>query len=671
MSQINRTRNSSEYSRDGSSSSSVSAKIKVDDNDQKRARAKIYGYLFRNWWADVALIPSLFIGAIPIIMYVMFGRIVNALTQYYMTQLLPTPYDPMDEIFKQAMYLVALACAAGVARFLDSLLWIRNGSYLSTKLKRQLFTNMMKNEVTFFDVNPIGGILTLLSEDAQQVEDAFGLIKGQQVQNLGQFIVGIVMAFVYYWQMALIALASIPVIGIVLGILMPGIVKQAGLKFLHIANAMTIAEETLSAARTVKGCNREDKELERFMKSTKLSAKAEVMIGVYIIVIIFTIQFVMWGDTIGNLYFGAWRVSQGKLEVGDLFSVFGFSVFGVFGIIQLQGTLQGEQKAIAAGARILKLTEHEPAIPFEGGETIEDFKGHIEFRNVSFKYPTRDVYVLRNVSFEIKPCQMGALVGHSGSGKSTSVQLLERYYDCEEGLVLLDGKDIRTLDPRWLHRKIGLVQQEPMLFQMSIRDNIKYGARDATDDDVYAAAEIANAKKFVDKLDKGFDQQVGEKGSALSGGQRQRIAIARAVIKDPVILICDEATSALDADSEKKVQRALDKVMERRTSVVVAHRLSTIRNANIIYVFDSGEIKEQGTHDELLAKGEWYYNLVKRQLSQETEVKEKSKVPAAASAPKEEAEPPKVEETKEPEPVETRPPEDESEPSSFSSSSSD
>ena len=652
MSQIQRTRNSSEYSREGSLSSgnSISSQVKVNEEEKSSARAKIYGYLFRNWFADVALIPSLFIGSIPIIMYVMFGRIVNALTQYYMTQNTPNPYDPMDTIFEQTMYLVALACAAGVARFLDSMLWIRNGSYLSTKLKRELFTNMMKNDVSFFDTNPIGGILTLLSEDAQQVEDAFGLIKGQQVQNFGQFIVGIVMAFVYYWQMALIALCSIPVIGIVMGILMPGIVKQAGLKFKHIAAAMTIAEETLSSARTVKGCNREDKELERFMKSTKNSAKAEVMIGVYIMIIIFTIQFVMWGDTIGNLYFGAWRVSQKKLDTGDLFSVFGFSVFGVFGLIQLQGTLQGEQKAIAAGARILKLTEAEPKIPFDEGEIIEDFKGHIEFRNVSFMYPTRQVYVLRNVSFEIKPCQMGALVGHSGSGKSTSVQLLERYYDCEEGLVLLDGRDIRTLDPRWLHRKIGLVQQEPMLFQMSIMDNIKYGARDATDEEVFAAAEIANAKKFIDKLDKGFQQPVGEKGSALSGGQRQRIAIARAVIKDPVILICDEATSALDADSEKKVQRALDRVMEARTSVVVAHRLSTIRNANIIYVFDSGEIKEQGTHEELLAKGEWYYNLVKRQLSQEQDVKENSKLPPKPEESKPESQPKPEEQPKPDEP---------------------
>jgi ABC-type multidrug transport system fused ATPase/permease subunit len=485
---------------------------------------------------------------------------------------------------------------------------------------------MMRNEVTFFDVNPIGGVLTLLSEDAQQVEDAFGQIKGRQISNLGQFLIGIIMAFVYCWQMALIGLCTIPIVGIVMGIVMPGILKQAGLKFKHTAQSMTIAEESLSSIRTIKGCNREDVEFKRFMKQTKYSEIAEQKIGMYLIAVIGAIQVGMWGVSLLNLWFGAQLVDKGKLDSGDLFSVFGFNMFGTMGVIMLQGTLQGEQKALAAGARILKLTDEVPSIPFEGGDIIEDFKGHIEFRNVSFKYPTRDVYVLRNCSFEIKPNQMGALVGHSGSGKSTCVQLLERFYDVEEGIILLDGKDIRSLDPRWLHRVIGLVQQEPLLFLASIEQNIKYGTEHATHEQVVEAAEVANARRFVEKLDNGFDQHVGERGGALSGGQRQRIAIARAVIKNPVILITDEATSALDAESEKKVQLALDKVMENRTAVVVAHRLSTVKHADIIYVFDTGEIKEIGNHESLLEKQGFYYNLVKRQLNEEDAARRRSTV---------------------------------------------
>jgi ABC-type multidrug transport system fused ATPase/permease subunit len=316
------------------------------------------------------------------------------------------------------------------------------------------------------------------------------------------------------------------------------------------------------------------------------------------------------------MYYGATMVDSGVMEVGDMFAVFGFTMFGCFGIIILQATLQGEEKAISAGARILKLTTHTPDLPFEGGDELDPFKGHIAFRNVSFKYPTRDVYVLKNVSFEIKPGQIGALVGHSGSGKSTCVQLLERYYDVTEGVIEIDGHDIRSLNPRWLHRKTGLVSQEPVLFGTSIRQNILYGNMEATEEQMLAAAEIANCKRFTENLGKGFETLVGEKGSTLSGGQRQRVAIARAVIKDPVILITDEATSALDAGSEKKVQKALDKVMENRTAVIVAHRLSTIKNAHVIYVFDSGEIQESGTHDELVAVHGCYYNLVSRQLNE-------------------------------------------------------
>jgi ABC-type multidrug transport system fused ATPase/permease subunit len=207
-------------------------------------------------------------------------------------------------------------------------------------------------------------------------------------------------------------------------------------------------------------------------------------------------------------------------------------------------------------------------------------------------------------------------VGHSGSGKSTCIQLLERFYDVTEGFILLDGVDIRELDPRWIHRQISLVSQEPTLIQKSIKENILYGVDPTTsEEEINSALETANCKKFISKLSEGYDTNVGEKGASLSGGQRQRVAIARAVIKKPTILMTDEATSALDAESEKKVQQALDVIMKDVTGVVVAHRLSTIRNANIIYVFDAGEIKEVGTHESLVANQGVYFQLVQRQLT--------------------------------------------------------
>ena len=206
-------------------------------------------------------------------------------------------------------------------------------------------------------------------------------------------------------------------------------------------------------------------------------------------------------------------------------------------------------------------------------------------------------------------------MGHSGSGKSTCVQLIERFYDVTEGAIYFDGVDIKTLNPRWIHKQIGLISQEPILFNTSIKENILYGKKDANFNDILEAAEIANTRKFIESFDNGFDSYAGERGSLLSGGQKQRIAIARAVICDPVVLIADEATSSLDSENENKIQTALNKVMKNRTSLVVSHRLSTIKNADIIFVFVAGEIKEQGTHAQLLEKNGFYYDLVNKQIS--------------------------------------------------------
>jgi ABC-type multidrug transport system fused ATPase/permease subunit len=482
-------------------------------------------------------------------------------------------------------------------------------------IRVNMFRNMMCSDVSFFDTTRIGAILTLLSEDAENVQEAFGTTKRSQFTQLGQVLIGLITVWAYNWKLALLAMAYIPVCITVIAVMSYFIDAHVMRKFKYTAESMTIAEETLAAVRTVKAFNRERHEDGRFLRETQKAERQEHWIGGYACFMFWVVMVLNWVLMLGSMYWGGKMVQDGEMEAGNLFSIFGSELFGNFALIMLQTSLQAEQKAIASGGRILDYTEYRPAVNFSGGEEIEDFRGHIEFRNVSFKYPTRDVYVLRDVSFVIEPGQIGALVGHSGSGKSTCVQLLERFYDVTEGVILLDGRDIRELNPRWLHRRMALVSQEPILFQMSIRENIKYGKRKATEEDIQSAVVTANAARFITKFEKGLETVVGEKGSTLSGGQRQRIAIARAVIRNPVVLITDEATSALDAASEKKVQLALDKVMEGRTAVVVAHRLSTIRNAHVIYVFDTGEIKEQGTHDDLVQRKGWYYELVKRQLT--------------------------------------------------------
>lgn len=607
-----RARSVSEYSLESMSDFRETLEKPVDVKKDLKNRGILYARLLKSsCWVPLAIIPPAIVGGTSMIIFLLFGIIMNEHTKWNQNR----EYDALPKILTICLWLVGLGILSGVCKFLSMFAWIRIGSRFTLKLKDDLFTNMMRNDVGFFDMDSVGGLLTLLNEDAQLVQEAFGSTKSQQIGNLTQFLLSIILSYIYSWQLALVATAIVPIIAITISLFSLCIDRHIIRKFLYISSSMTIAEETLAAIRTVRGFNREKTEAGRFVDQIQ-RAKTEDHWVENLVNLLFTVVYTCACAMVaGNMYWGGKMVQQHRLNPGDVLSLFGYLLFGIFALIEFQGSVQAEQKAIASGGRILKLAGRTPDINFEGGEQIEDFKGLIEFRNVSFKYPSRDIYVLKNVSFTIQPGQIGALVGHSGSGKSTCVQLLERYYDVTEGVVLLDGHDIRTLDPRWLHRKTALVSQEPILFQMSVKDNIKYGRTDATDDEVEAAADVACAKKFIMKMEHGFDQMVGEKGSTLSGGQRQRIAIARAVIKDPVILITDEATSALDAKSEKKVQLALDQIMTNRTSVIVAHRLTTIRNAHVIYVFDAGVIVESGDHNSLLAKKGAYYELVRRQLS--------------------------------------------------------
>lgn len=589
-------------------------KIQVNSDEKKKAKSLIYSLLFKEKLALIGIIPSFLFGISPMLPFLFLGQIVNELTKFLQSDISLAIYDPMPKILMYSLSMAGSCLILMLLKIADSYIWIRVGSKLSGTLKRNLFQSIMKSDVSFFDINSIGALLSVLSEDVQAVENAFGKIKGAQIQNLGQFILAIILSMIMNWRLSLIFLSTIPLTALVSFTLIPGLMKWSKIRFEHTGKSMTIAEESLSAIRTVKGCNREDLDFERFLDETKQSAYAEERIDFYVVIMVFFIILIIWGVAILILYIGAKLVNNKIMDVGNMFSAYGFSMMGAGSIGMLMNTMQGEQKAIDAGARIIKLTNYQADIPFEGGRIIPNFKGNIQFNRVCFKYPTRDSYALCDVSFVIEPGQMAALVGHSGSGKSTCVQLMERFYDIEEGEIYYDGVNIKDIDPRWLHRVIGLVSQEPTLMIASIKDNIKYGAPDATDEDVLRFAEIANCRKFIEKLDHGFDQEVGDKGSQLSGGQRQRIAIARAMIKNPIIFIADEATSALDSESEKKVQLALDQAMVGRTTVVVAHRLSTIRQANMIYVFDMGRIVEQGNHESLIERHEFYYKLIQRQM---------------------------------------------------------
>ena len=604
-------RRSSEYSSGNKFIKEEKDEIKITKEEETEAKSHLYSILFSEKLTWFALIPSLLVGIVSPLLWYLFGQIVNILSSYQGINF----EQKWSEFFKIAINLFYLSIYAGISMFFNSLLWIRLGAKLSTSIRQTLFENMMKSDITFFDITPIGNIMTLLSEDAQLVQNAFGKMKSNQVSSLALFFFGVILSFITNWKLSLIAYLVIPINLIYISLFSNSITTNADLSYKHTSIAMTIAEESISFIRTIKSFNRENKQLELFNEQTNESQKYEKEIG-FLMAWMFNVSITfIWLSIIGLLYYGSILVSNYELSVGELVSLFGYIINSTLSLVALQSTMSSEQKAIAAGARILKLSKYQGLIDFSNGIEISNFKGEIEFKNVSFKYPTRNVYVLKNVSFKISPGQMAAFVGHSGSGKSTIVQLLERFYDIEEGEILLDGINIKEINSRWLHQVTSLVSQEPNLFKMSIEENIKYGYENATFEEIRESAILSNSLTFIEQMENKIQTLIGEKGLTISGGQRQRIAIARAIIKKPIILITDEATSALDASNEKEVQIALDTVMKNRTSIIVAHRLSTIINSNIIFVFDNGEIKERGNHEELLNLKGVYYNLIERQLN--------------------------------------------------------
>ena len=613
-------RRSSEYSQQDEKSEQCVVKTNFTDEEKSRGKNKVYGLLLKNPLAIASVIPTIIAGSVSVITFYFLGNIITYLSDYSMGR----AENPIDKVSWQCILMLIITIVVTICKFFASTLWIRVGARVSSQIKNEIFTNIMQYDVAFYDTHSIGSLLTILGEDTAVIQECFGATKGLQLQQLGQFIVGWILLMVYSWKMGLIMLCLVPVVIIIMRIFHPFIDYNAKRRFRYISNSITIAEETISAIRTVRGYNREEKDTGRFVDQAINAAKFETKIVYYIGTMFFIVMIIVWGCVTALLYYSSTFVGKrenGRIfEIGTMFSCFGYAMMGSMGLVVLESSIQAENRAVVASSRIVALTSYEASVNFSGGITYDNFQGHIEFKNVSFSYPTRDVLALKNVSFEVKPGETVALVGHSGSGKSTCVQLIERYYDIQEGVITIDGHDIKEIDPRWLHRRIALVSQEPTLFQASVRENVLYGIENhdnVSDDVVWDALEKANAKKFVAKFDKQLGQLVGDRGSTVSGGQRQRIAIARAVIKDPTILICDEATAALDSESEKKVQKALDKILETRTGVIVAHRLTTIRNATRIYVFDAGEILEIGTHDSLVKKGGVYYNLVKRQLQKE------------------------------------------------------
>jgi ATP-binding cassette subfamily B protein len=382
-----------------------------------------------------------------------------------------------------------------------------------------------------------------------------------------------------------------------------------------LAASSDVAQESIAGIRTVRAFAAEPREAARYdravMSSFELARSRAVLAATFMAVA----SFAAGAAASAVLWYGGRLVVSGALSAGALVSFLVYTLIVAFALGGLTDLWADFMKATGATERIFELLDRTPAIAGAGGREPDRVEGRVDFEGVIFAYPTRrEAPVLRGIDLSVRPGEVVAIVGPSGAGKSTIAALLSRLYDPDGGRVLLDGRDLRDLSTEWLRRRVGVVAQEPILFSSSIADNIRYGREGATDADVEAAARAANAHDFVSRFPDGYRTLVGERGVQLSGGQKQRVAIARAVLKDPRILVLDEATSALDAESEHLVKEALDRLMSGRTTLIIAHRLSTVADADRVVVLDGGVIVQSGAHAALMAEEGLYKRLVERQF---------------------------------------------------------
>ena len=484
------------------------------------------------------------------------------------------------------------------------------------KMKKAFLDAVLRQDIAWSDENPVGKVQSILT-NLDDVTDAMGEKLSEALGASVQFFAGIAVGFFVSWRLTMVMIATAPLLALGLGALMLTIIDLEKNKHKWAANSMRICQEAMSSVRTVYSLCAQENFLGRYeVETANLKANfssfhrnLSVSLGAFMVVICVSYSLTLW--------YGSILVDQGRMTPGEVITVFFAIQMGSMGLAPLGIALSAIGTGRQALNPALAVIDRVPAIDSsaprddDGGDgdgkdkdtATSSCQGAIELRDVHFAYPTRpDVPVFQGYSLAIPAGKTVALVGESGGGKSTVISLLERFYDPQQGQVLLDGRDVRTLNVQWLREQIGLVSQEPVLFASSIMENIRHGKRGATDEEVVEAAKMANADGFISSFPDGYDTEVGERGVQLSGGQKQRIAIARAVIKDPTILLLDEATSALDSESERVVQAALDDLMKakRRTTIVVAHRLSTVRDADSIAVVYNGKIVEQGTHDELM-----------------------------------------------------------------------
>ncbi|XP_060717198.1 ATP-binding cassette, sub-family B (MDR/TAP), member 4 [Tachysurus vachellii] len=527
-----------------------------------------------------------------------------------------------EQMTRHAIYYSIMGGIVLFAAYMQVAFWTLAAGRQVKRLRKLFFHSIIKQDIGWFDVNETGQLNTRLADDILKINEGIGDKLGTLLQSITTFLSGFIIGFIKGWKLTLVIISISPLLGISAAVITKVMTSFTSREQTSYAKAGAVAEEVLSSIRTVFAFGGQKKELKRYQKNLEDAKNVGIKKAITVNIAVGFTYFMIYMSYALSFWYGSTLIFAGEYDIGNLLTVFFAVVIGAFGLGQTSPNIQAFSSARGAAHKVFTIIEHKPSINSfsDEGYKPDVVKGNIEFKDIHFSYPSRqDVKVLHGMNLKISSGQTIALVGSSGCGKSTTVQLIQRFYDPQEGAVSIDGHDIRTLNVRCLREMIGVVSQEPVLFATTIAENIRYGRQDVTQEEIEQATREANAYDFIMKLPDKFETLVGDRGTQMSGGQKQRIAIARALVRNPKILLLDEATSALDTESEAIVQAALDKVRLGRTTIIVAHRLSTIRNADVIAGFQNGEVAEIGTHEELMEKKGVYHSLVTMQTFKSTE----------------------------------------------------